>query len=300
MGRKLKLGLSLIVLLFLIGCTRSKNESVEQVSDMDIGSSGEIQEEMDQNRSTIENTPNELMGDKVTTSMYLTYETKQYAESIEYLKEAIRSHNGEIESSVESTPESQIVDREEVGAREQKFGEFIVRIPTNETNPFLMSLEKNVGIKSHEEMRSVDQTQQYRDLTTRLETLKNTQARLEKLLEQAETVEDILSIEQALNDIVAEKEILQQQIDGIDQRVDYTTMYITVLEGFRPSNRGATANLWSRIKEALLDSLYAFYYWIQDAVIWVIYAIPYIIFVSLVGWLLIKATRWVRTKRTKI
>ncbi|WP_027108198.1 DUF4349 domain-containing protein [Lacticigenium naphthae] len=285
-----------IVLLFLIGCTRSGNDSVEQVSDLDI-ESREFQEESNQNPAGNEDVSDDLMGEKVSTSIYLTYETKQYVESIEYLKEAIRSHKGEIESSVESTPKAQVEDWETEWDREQKIGEFIVRIPVNETDPFLASLEENVGIKSHEEMRSVDQTQQYTDLTTRLETLENTQVRLEELLEQAETVEDILSIEQALIDIITEKEIVQRQIDGIDQKVDFTTVYITILEESRPSNRNGETGFWSRVKEALLDSLYAFYYWIQDAAIWIIYAIPYILFLSLGGWLLIKIGKRLKAKK---
>ncbi|MPM61092.1 hypothetical protein SDC9_107946 [bioreactor metagenome] len=71
-------------------------------------------------------------------------------------------------------------------------------------------------------------------------------------------------------------------MDNIDDLVDYTALYLTVSERSRISNnQGGSTPFWDRVKDAFIDSLYSFYYWLQDAAIWFIYALPFFVAVLL-------------------
>ena len=99
------------------------------------------------------------------------------------------------------------------------------RIPAENMDGFLKSV-RTLGKIYHESKNGVDITDQYRDNTLRLSTLKSVRDRYLALLEKAEAVSDILSIEKELERVNLEIEGLEGQIKYAEQSVAYSSITV--------------------------------------------------------------------------
>ncbi len=223
----------------------------------------------------------DLIGEKVIKTVSIDFETLAFDDTKAFIREVLETHQAYTEFSYESTytPSGSFGPDTSVYKRiEYKF-----RVPTESLNQFLADLEGMEAIKTNEQIGSEDVTQAYRDTETRISVLEQKEARLSELLEAAVTIEEILAIEDNLSQSIAERETLQSQLENFDDLIDYTEVNVTVLERQRLSDsRGNALPFWERFKIAILDSVYAFYYWLQDAVIVFVYALPYIIIIAIV------------------
>lgn len=237
-----------------------------------------------------------LIGEKVIRTIYLAYETLAYEEARNHLNETIRSFDSYVEYSYESS----YSPSDAPGNYTQKYRQLdiTVRVPSEHVNEFLDALKGMDAIKISEQNGTEDVTQNYRDTETRIAVLQQKEQRLNELLEKAETVEQILQIEDSLSQTIAEREILQDELDRIDDLIDYTAVHLQLIERQRISyGRNEATSFWERIKMAVLDSLYSFYYWMQDAAIWLIYAIPFVAIAVLVFIIIIYVRRAILKKR---
>lgn len=239
-----------------------------------------------------------LIGEKVITTINLSYETLEYEASIAYLNQVVEKYGAYIEYSYEYSGDNGIYNPAATSTNYRQ-GSYTIRIPNASVNQFMQDLEGDLGTKISEQIGNQDVTQSYKDTETRISVLQRKEERLLALLDQAETVDQILAIEDSLSATISEREVLQSELDNMDALIDYTALYLTVTERSRIStNRGGSVPFWGRVKEAFLDSVYAFYYWIQDAAIGLIYALPYIVAtlgLILLFWLIKKIffkTRW--------
>ncbi len=239
-----------------------------------------------------------LIGEKVITTINLSYETLEYEASIDYLNQVVEKYGAYIEYSYEYSGDNGIYNPAATSTNYRQ-GSYTIRIPNASVNQFMQDLEGDLGTKISEQIGNQDVTQSYKDTETRISVLQRKEERLLALLDQAETVDQILAIEDSLSATISEREVLQSELDNMDSLIDYTALYLTVTERSRIStNRGGSVPFWGRVKEAFLDSVYAFYYWIQDAAIGLIYALPYIVVTLgfiLLFWLIKKMffkTRW--------
>nr|WP_319217416.1 DUF4349 domain-containing protein [uncultured Trichococcus sp.] len=222
-----------------------------------------------------------LIGEKVVTTVRLSYETLKYDDSIAYLKEIVGKYGAYVEYSYESSGGDMIYTPSSL-TQNYRQGSYTIRIPKDSVTAFLDDLEGGLGTKISEQQGNEDVMQYYEDTATRISVLQRKEERLLALLEQAETVEEILAIEDSLSAAISEREVLQAELDNIDDLIDYTALYLTVSERSRISNnRGGSTPFWERVKDAFIDSVYAFYYWLQDAAIWFIYALPFFVAVLL-------------------
>ena len=222
-----------------------------------------------------------LIGEKVVTTVHLSYETLKYDDSIAYLKEIVAKYGAYVEYSYESSGGDMFYTTSSL-SQSYRQGNYTIRIPKDSVTAFLDDLEGGLGTKVSEQQGNEDVTQYYEDTTTRISVLQRKEERLLALLDQAETVEEILAIEDSLSAAISEREVLQAELDNIDDLIDYTALYLTVSERSRISNnQGGSTPFWGRVKDAFTDSLYSFYYWLQDAAIWFIYALPFFVAVLL-------------------
>lgn len=223
-----------------------------------------------------------LIGEKVITTINLDYETLSFEDSHQHVMESIKSVDAYIEYSNQSSYSPGGMMGGE--ARQYRRIDFTIRVASDQVNDLLEALDGMDAVKIGEQIGSEDVTKTYRDTETRIGVLNQKEKRLNELMEQAETIDQILLIEDNLSQTISEREILQSQLDDIDSLIDYTTVQLHLTERQRISNgRNESLSFWGRAKEAVLDSLFSFYYWIQDAGIWLIYALPYVVIVILVA-----------------
>lgn len=231
-----------------------------------------------------------LIGEKVIRTVSQDYETVNFPEATDFIRETVRRHDAFIEYSYESsyTPSGG-------ASRQYRIVDYTLRVPTEQLNAFLNDLEGMDAYRVSEQMGSEDVTQQYRDTEARIRVLDNKENRLTALLEQAETIEEIIQVENSLSDTIAEREQLQSQLDYFDDLIDYTVVRMTITERPRISgDREEGLPFLRRVQEALTDSFFAFYYIVQDITIFIIYSIPYLLLLALTGLII-----WLITKRIR-
>lgn len=272
-------------LLLLGACAR---EESMQTEDLAVPGGGYTENQEQNAGETVTDVSEEanLIGDKVVQTVEVAYETLDFSGITTQVMEIVENYDAYVEHSYETsyTPSGNI----NPGDRQYRQISYTFRVPTDSLDAFLEGLEGTEAVKTSERIGTEDVTQDYRDTETRIRVLQTKEERLNALLEQAETVEEILLIEDQLTDTIAERESLQARLDSYDRLIDYTAVYVTVTERPRIANtRGEGLSFWQRAKEAIVDSAFAFYYGIQDALIWLIYAVPYLLVIGLVVWLVV-------------
>ncbi|MBI4244262.1 MAG: DUF4349 domain-containing protein [Planctomycetes bacterium] len=100
----------------------------------------------------------------------------------------------------------------------------IIRVPAADFTKFLEEVSK-MGVVKSKSIQTEDITEQYTDLTIRLENALVVQKRLHELLARAE-IKDALQIELELKKITEEIELLKGKIKMYDQLVAFSTVTI--------------------------------------------------------------------------
>ena len=280
----------ILFVLMLSGCASGSNDTLESTeSDAGAGYMDEaaedaaVEEEMGE-ADVADGQGSQLIGEKVIRRVQLEYETLDFQETTSFVLDTVSDYDGFIEYSNESSySPSGIAPRDQ--SRQYRRVNYLFRIPTDSLNDFLDDLDGTDAYKLSENIGTEDVTQTYRDTESRIQVLENKEERLNELLERAETIEDIIQIENSLSETIAEREALQSRLETFDDLIDYTEVHLSVTERPRIANtREDGLSFLARIREAFVDSFYAFYYFIQNAFIWLIYAIPFIlILVLLIG-----------------
>lgn len=277
----------ILFVLMLSGCASGSDDTSES-TDSDPGAGymdeaaedASVEEEMGE-ADVADGQGSQLIGDKVIRRVQLEYETLNFQETTSFVLDTVSDYDGYIEYSNESSySPSGITPRDQ--SRQYRRVNYLFRIPTDALNDFLDDLDGMDAYKLSENIGTEDVTQTYRDTESRIQVLENKEARLNELLERAETIEDIIQIENSLSETIAERESLQSRLETFDDLIDYTEVHLSVTERPRIANtREDGLSFIARIREAFVDSFYAFYYFIQDAFIWLIYAIPFILILAL-------------------
>lgn len=294
----MKRHLSYMVLLFtffLFSCSSSQNTDQNEVGLSTVNDIASHDKATNNNEMAFENG---LIGEKVITTIALDYETLYFDDAHKHVMESIKGVDAYIEYSNQSSysPGGTLGGE----ARQYRRIDFTIRVASDQVNALMEALDGMDAVKTGEQIGSEDVTQTYRDTETRIGVLNQKEKRLNELMEQAETIDQILQIEDNLSQTIAEREILQSQLDEIDNLIDYTTVELGLTERQRISNgRNESLSFWGRAKEAVLDSLYSFYYWIQDAAIWVIYALPFIVILIPIVLLVRHGHKLIQQKRKK-
>lgn len=294
----MKRHLSYMVLLFtffLFSCSSSQNTDHNEVGLSTVNDIASHDKATNNNEMAFENG---LIGEKVITTIALDYETLYFDDAHKHVMESIKGVDAYIEYSNQSSysPGGTLGGE----ARQYRRIDFTIRVASDQVNALMEALDGMDAVKTGEQIGSEDVTQTYRDTETRIGVLNQKEKRLNELMEQAETIDQILQIEDNLSQTIAEREILQSQLDEIDDLIDYTTVELGLTERQRISNgRNESLSFWGRAKEAVLDSLYSFYYWIQDAAIWVIYALPFIVILIPIVLLVRHGHKLIQQKRKK-
>ncbi|HRX43860.1 MAG TPA: DUF4349 domain-containing protein, partial [Candidatus Dojkabacteria bacterium] len=124
---------------------------------------------------------------------------------------------------------------------------------------------------------TLDVTEEYIDITSRLSNLKSTEVQLVKILEKAESVTDILAVQRELNTVRGEIESYEQRKRYFDTQTDYS--YITVSFSLDKTGLNVAQDEWKpwgEVKAAvksLIEVLKAF----VNMIIWIVIFSPVVL-----------------------
>lgn len=149
-----------------------------------------------------------------------------------------------------------------------RWGEFTVRVPKENFDPFLSAIgdvahvvSRNTGIQ--------DVGEAYYDAELRLQTLETKHERLLSLLEKAELMEDIISLESALSDVEYEIQQYSSTLTRYDALIDFSTIRIELREVVRVSDTPTqTDPLSARLGAAFSRGWHNFCDGLADFALW--------------------------------
>lgn len=209
---------------------------------------------------------------KIIYTSYLTVETRTFDESHSLLQQKASELGGYLESS-------SLYGSADNGSRSASE---TYRIPADNYQDFL-NAAGDIGSMTYRSEQTEDITGQYVDVQARLDSLKTQRDRLEELRDKAETLEDLLTIESSLSDVQYQLESYTAQLNLYDDQVDYCTVTISLeeVDAYTPNN-----TFTSRLESAFGNSWSRFVEFLQNAVISLIYLLPYLILLAVLAILL--------------
>ncbi|RLE66471.1 MAG: hypothetical protein DRJ38_01550 [Thermoprotei archaeon] len=152
-----------------------------------------------------------------------------------------------------------------------------LRIPTENFYLAINDLRK-LGELEDENVRAIDVTEEYIDLTARLNNLKNVEKRLLALLDKAVTVEEILKVEAQLKVVREEIERLTARLRYLENRIEYSTIVVEFIEPEKVEVEWPSFN----ILDAVAKGLAAMYAAVYALVVIVFALIPLIVLGGLI------------------
>lgn len=148
---------------------------------------------------------------------------------------------------------------------------------------------KEIGNIISENTSKVDITKQYRDTESRLKVLEVKEGRILALLENAQKMEDIIVLENQLSNIIYEKENLTANIMDMDDKVNYSTVHFQLEEVAKLTpGENIKTPFWTKVANALKDSVYYFGRDIENLVISIIYFLPYGLIIGVIAYMVWK------------
>lgn len=277
--RFLLLTLSLIIVLTMLSACGSQKssqdiapESAPEFTSGDLGglTSDDREKSKDVGSSNLEPS-------KVIVRFFINMESVEFDKSISTLESLINKNKAYVENS--SISLGSYYDQ-----TSYRNAEYVIRVPRDNIDKFINETG-SIGKVTNKEESKEDVTMYYRDTESRLNVLNIKEERILELLKKAEKMEDIIALENSLSDLIYEKESLTGVLKNLDDKVDFSTVTISLREVQKLSTiDDFKTGFGQRMADALSDSLYRFRSNIENLFIGLIYALPAIVILSLISY----------------
>ncbi|MBK8988074.1 MAG: DUF4349 domain-containing protein [Chloroflexi bacterium] len=176
-----------------------------------------------------------------------------------------------------------------------KTGDIMVRVPSV---GFVGATEAIKALALQVRQESVsgqDVTEEYVDLTARLDNLEATAVRVRAFLDETRNVEEALAVNQELSRLEGEIEVIKGRMQYLSQSATFSTISVHLTPD--ELNQPIAIGSWQPqgIAKSALESLITAVQFLISALIWlVIFLLPLALLVGLPLWLIV---RWRRGKR---
>ena len=278
----LLLTLSLIIVLTMLSaCSSQKSthdiapESGPEYTSGDLG--GMTSEDREEAVDMDSEVNSSLEPTKVIVRFFINMQSVEFDKSISTLENLISKNNAYVENSNISL--GSYYDQSSY-----RNAEYVIRVPRENIDQFINETG-SIGKVTNKEESKEDVTMHYRDTESRLNVLNIKEERILDLLKKAEKMEDIIALENSLSDLIYEKESLTGVLKNLDNKVDFSTVTISLREVQKLSTiDDSKTSFGQRIANALSDSLYRFRLSVENLFIGLIYALPVIVILSLLAY----------------
>jgi len=249
----------------------------------------EAEAEWDMDESGVGETPNVLSDRKLIKTVDLHVETKEFDKVMITLEEQVTAMGGYIEN-METYNGSTYS-----GYRSSRDASLTIRIPKDKLETFLGTISDISNVVRRSENVD-DVTLAYVDIESRRNALKTEQERLLELLAMAENVDEIILIEDRLSDVRYQLESMESQLRTYDNKVDYSTVYLSV-EEVRELTPVQEETVWQRITGGFAESLKDIGNGFVELTIWFVVHIPYLVIWAVVIVVTVIIVKTIRKKR---
>ena len=229
----------------------------------------------------------------------VTIETLAYKETMESVRALIDKYGGIIQS--ESTSDSSYnwyySNYDGSGTMTTYM---TVRIPTKDYRNFIAGLEGE-GSRIRNKSEYVQNiTRAYNDQSVLIESLEKQETRLMEMMDQAETIEEMIAVEDRLTEVQTELNQAKRALASMDTDIAYSTVNLSIDEvrEYTPDTNKETFG--ERFKRSFSRSWSAFVEFLQDAVIALVYLLPFILLLGAIVAVVLLMVRRSNRKRAEL
>ena len=276
----------LMILSVIVGCSAQKSQSSSDNSVASPSAPPMAEYPAEEKEKGIDSdfgggNPSPFEPEKVITTIYLRFETLEFEKSNDELNNLIEKYQAYVESS-------NISYNQYYNSKNYRNGEFTIRVPRQNIKSFKTELNL-IGNLTSENTSKQDVTKQYTDTESRLKVIEVKEERILSLLEKAIKIEDIIALENQLSNIIYEKESLKASLLNLDDKVDFSTVNISLQEVEKTTNTETVATTFgTKVKNAINDSIYFFKNTLEGLAILLIYLLPFIVIVGIIIYVVLR------------
>lgn len=170
-------------------------------------------------------------------------------------------------------------------------GQTTIRVPQNHFDNMLADLKKNFRKMEGEEIGGQDITEEFFDLSARLENQKRAEERLREILRSAKSVQDVLQVEQELTRVRENIERLEGRKKYLQDQVSYSTITLEWHEPYPLVIGRHGRGFWGMVLQGFEEGIEGFAGALSGLITFLIAGFPIYGFLILVIWLAVWATR---------
>lgn len=267
-----------LVLLTFSGCGKHEEPIAEMaVSAVKISAKNESATTSDA-ESDLADPASPQIPQKIIKEASLRFETNDLEETFKQIQTAIAANKASIQNDSEGKDYNNI------------YRNLTIRIPSENFDAFINSVSKGVSYFERKDISAQNVTEQYIDLTTRLNTKRKLEARYLEILQKATKISEILEIEKQISAIREEIEAKEGQLKYLESRVSESTVTIEFYKTIA-QKEGIKASYGSKIWTAIQSGFYS----LSEFLISIISLWPFIILFCIFAYFIRK-----RFKRKKL
>ncbi|MDR2615902.1 MAG: DUF4349 domain-containing protein [Oscillospiraceae bacterium] len=235
--------------------------------------------------------------EKMIYSANASLETVEFEKSLEELALMIDEYGAFTESSNVSGAD---YATSFYGRNPYRSADYTIRVPRENFNKLLDALTR-LGNMTYRSMFAENVTEQYTDTESRLKTYRVQEERLLAMLEKADTVADMITIETSLSNVRYEIESLTSRLMNLDNRVNYSSVYINIREVEKLTEAEPTHQTYGqKIFEGLKNTLRGIGEFFKDALRVFIVNLPILAILAVAAVVVIAIARRAAKKRKNL
>lgn len=154
-----------------------------------------------------------------------------------------------------------------------------IRIPSNQFDDFISSIENDVNNFDEKRIEVIDVTEEYIDVSARMKTKKELELHYYDLLKQTKNVTEILQVEEQLNIVRSEIESAEGRLKYLKDKVNMSTIHLSFYE-----TTSAPVGFFGQIGKSFVAGWKGMLYFILG----LITAWPIVLIVLITIWLVIR------------
>lgn len=155
-----------------------------------------------------------------------------------------------------------------------------LRIPSENFEPLLNTIESGGGKILEKNIEARDVTDQYIDVSIRLNNNKSYLLRYQQLLKKANSVKDILEIQEKIRKIEEEIESRKGRLQYFDDRVRFSTLQIEVFQNIEVTPVKKARNFGQQLVDSFKNGVDGF----LDFMLFLVSIWPFVLILGLLWW----------------
>ncbi len=189
---------------------------------------------------------------KLTKEAFLKWGTSDIDKTHQHITALVKKNQGYISDDHQTRDEYQISSNMEI------------RIPAVQFDSFISAIESEEGRLDEKNIKVLDVTEEFIDVTARLKTKKELEQHYLELLKQTRNIEEVMQVEQQLSQVRGEIESVEGRLRYLNSRIDLSVLTVEFYE-----TTSAPVGFFGELGKSFVEGWKNFLYFILGALsIW--------------------------------